>query len=190
MVDLSKHPKIYEWDDTFGQMADITIINDVSVFALKIGESLYVEESGHTKACIKKHLEDMRLGIHVNAKINEAYRQVKSCQVYLLHSIGAFDHPVRLKEEYIRTLKADLNDKRYELVVHPELWNTDDDFYKRQNLIAEKLKLIEKEQHIPTTRLTQAAIEFFFWYFSYRDSGLLMNDGIAFVDQLFRPSIV
>lgn len=77
MVDLSKYPKIYEWDETYGQRCSIHSINQCAVYVLRIGESLYVGESNFCRREILKHVMDMRLGIHVNPKMNEAYKKAK-----------------------------------------------------------------------------------------------------------------
>lgn len=68
MIDLSKYPKIYEWDETYGNICDVSCMSQNAIYALIIGESLYINETKSVQIEIMKHIMDMRLGIHVNPK--------------------------------------------------------------------------------------------------------------------------
>lgn len=189
MIDLSKYPKIYEWDETYGNICDVSCMSQNAIYALRIGESLYINETKSVQIEIMKHIMDMRLGIHVNPKINEAFNKSKSCQVYILHPIKPFDHAINLKNTFVNNFKADLNKGDGCLEVKTDLWCSEDVFMEMWIKFIDRLKYIEKEQGIPLNRLVCAAISNFLFDYAYRNKDLLMNEGISYIDVLYREKL-
>ena len=189
MVDLSKYPKIYEWDETYGQLCSIHSIAQCAVYVLRIGENLYVGESNFCRREILKHVMDMRLGIHVNPKMNEAYKKAKNCQAYILRSIQLFDHAVNIKNNYIKSLNADLNISDEYFKVNCDLWMPEEDFFKKWAELIGKLKVLEKEYEVPLNHFVCASISNFLDTFTYQNKDLLVNEGITYLDILYRKVI-
>lgn len=186
MIDFSKFEKVYEWDGEYGCMLDKNITHSTFVYLIRIGEDFYIDETSDFTTVVTKHLQDLMKHVHPNKGMQDVFQKYQKCEFYIIEQVGMFERPKNRKEFYITSLSPTLNKDECNFSFNPNLWRNTDDceefkvsiptFYLRN------LKSIAKGQGVPIERFIEAATVFACTDFRYRNSYLLMKEGVAALD--------
>lgn len=195
MVDLSKYEKVYEWDQVYGLMMGRRVITSTLVYLMKIGNEHYIDVSFRFTALIRKHIRDLDHGVHPNAKMQEAYNRYKVCEVYILAQVGVFEHPAKIKQQFVDRFSPSLNVDEFELKYSKDFWCKDEDDsvevkIKMPYKYIKRLKDATKGQGILLEKYIQASAIAVFDTYRYSDSNKLTKEGITILDNsLYGPYI-
>lgn len=187
MIDLSKYEKVFEWDQVYGFTMSRRPIFSTVVYLLKIGEDFFIDDTFALSELTRKHIRDLVNKIHPNGKMQEAYNRCKVCEGYILAQVGLFEHPVKIKQQFIDRFSPSLNLDRTELGPSVNLWCEDkeDSVEVKIKLPYEETKRMKElaEGHgISLEKYIQASAVAVLNGYSYRNTDLLMQEGIAIVD--------
>lgn len=187
MIDLSKYEKVYEWDQVYGFTMSRRCIASTVVYLLKIGEDFYIDDTYELSELMRKHIRDLVNKTHPNERMQEAYNKCRVCEVYILAQVGLFEHPVKMKQQFIDRFSPSLNLEGLELKPSANLWlkDKDDSVEVKIKLPYDEFKRMKEltEGHdILLEKFIQASAVAVLNGYSYRNNDLLMQEGIAIVD--------
>ena len=187
MIDLSKYEKMFEWDQVYGMTMIRRSIPSTVVYLLKIGEDFFIDDTFEFSELMKKHIRDLVNKIHPNGKMQDAYNKCKICEGYILAQVGLFEHPVKIKQQFIDRFSPSLNMEGVELKPSVNLWCKDkeDSVEVKIKLPYEEVKRMKElaEGHgISLEKYIQASAVAVLNGYSYRTTDFLMQEGIAIVD--------
>lgn len=193
MIDFSKYEKVFEWEHVYGLKMGRQIMCSTVVYLMKIGNDCYIDDTFKLNALIRKHVRDLENGIHSNTKMQEAYNKYKVCDVYILAHVGLFEHPEKIKQQFIDRFSPSLNVDEFKLKYSKDSWCKDED-----DSIEVKIKIpykyikslneMTKEQDISLEKYVQASALAIFNSYSYRDANYLMPEGVAVLDNCLSSS--
>lgn len=187
MIDLSKYEKVYEWESVYGLKMGKQIMGSTVVYLMKIGNDCYIDDTFKLNALIRKHIRDLDNGIHPNKKMQEAYNKHEVVDVYILAQVGLFEHPEKIKQQFIDRFSPSLNMDEFKLKYSKDFWFTDEDDsvevkVKIPYIFIKKLNELSNIQDIPLEKYIQASALAIFSSYCYRNVNSLTPEGIAVLD--------
>ena len=184
MVDLKQFEKVYEWDafrTTFARL----ISDGPVVYAISIGEDLYIEGAIDVYLALSYHLKMLLVKSHPNHLMQEAFNKQKLFSVYLLEQMSLFENYDRALVRHIGKMKPSLNKGWNKASIDRSKWSNEDCSLCAQvcfdDDIKSQLNQIQNEQGIAIQEIIKTSVVNFLRRYQYYKSPLLSEEGIMAV---------
>ena len=193
MVDLKQFEKVYEWDAfriTFAR-----VFNDCPVvYAISIGEDLYIDGADDLFIATRYHLKMLLVKAHPNHLMQEAFNKQKLFSVYVLEQIDFYGRYDRVLARYIEKLNPSLNNANNKVSIERSKWSKEDCALCVQvcfdDNMKEHLNQIQDEQGVAIQEIVKASVVNFLLKYQYYKSSLLCEEGLMAVQALMMKESV